>query len=214
MKVTARKSTLILSALLFQSALLAPQFNGCLEASRNSCDVCFQRKFLPGGKFCGPRQPASDPCEIYRPSKSNSNKSICAQCKPGYYIKRQVLQNPTCKKATVANCAIGDSIYVIERCLACENGLYPVIHRVGQKTLTKCQNVSHPDPHCVWGGSFSNSGTAHCARCSEGYAVDFATQTCQRAVRGCLVTENGKCVNANGYDGYSINGNGQVFKTK
>ena len=189
------------------------QYAGCVKVSSSgSCDVCYERKHLTGGKLCGPKQRASDHCLFYE--RDSSGKSICIQCKAGFAFYSGVKpgQSRCRSKASIDGCLADFLSADNEYCSACSDGYASQL--TTNRVIYECRApIRQPVPHCLWGGVSTRASTT-CYRFQEGYSLDSRTGTCfASSVRGCWQTRAGKCQLCDPYLGYSMEADGSCFKT-
>ena len=215
------KSFFILLALCSVSVFTSgnsTKYEGCTQLSEDGkCIECFERKLLPNGQGCGPKQPKNNTCEIYHYSRL-INQSYCAGCKPGYSNKEQPIGrrlNTTCIKGIIPGCLYESYLPVSETpghfCSACANNTYSFFNKT---TFTsRCAKTSNPVPHCRW-GSYVNSAGPTCFLCEDGFTLKLLTHKCIPAVQeGCWYSAYGECRGCNPFSGYSVGRDGKCFKS-
>ena len=223
-KMKFTKIALIVATLFMAAATQDASYDGCIGLLGKACSVCFRRKRPANGNGCGPLLPKNDTCDIYGFNKSPVHDGdYCVTCKAGY-TNKVTFNNGTLKYTCVPG-AIQDCINEYETvnpgntfklCDACKNGKYAVLDEKAK--TSSCQTISDPVPNCLIGGiDITNSPEIKgkkCYRCKPGYAADGRTGQCAPATqKGCWLQLKGRCYACDPYQGYSMNQQGQCYKS-
>ena len=207
-------STLILITLTSSISTADNPFNGCVQVFAGKCVACSRSHLINNGRGCGPQLPSNDTCLTY--NIGPSGKPRCNTCKVGYTEKMVIGESGlTCVKGTPENCEIGRNLFSNNKnhldCIACGNGTYSVSNKT--TNTNSCQKIDNPLPNCLW-GSFVPSAGPTCARCVDGYALDAFSLKCVTSTQiGCWIQNQGECVACNPFEDYSIDFEGNCFKT-
>ena len=208
----------VLALLTFTTGISTKNsFNGCVEIQDGKCTQCALRPVLANGQGCGPLNPANNTCFLFN-YDFIQKKQTCNGCKDGYALKVTVAGtkiSQRCGKRTIPGCLLEFDVISANRnsstCVACPNNTYSVLNRTTLKST--CQKIANPVPHCYWGSLVEPTGVK-CNRCVDGYALGSLTKVCEKTVeKGCWIQGGGKCRVCNPFEGYSIDANGNCFKT-
>ena len=144
--------------------------------------------------------------------------NTCFLCKPGYSLNLTAAADYSCAIGTIPGC-ISESTYTDSTgtrnwCFGCEKGKYSVVDP--HTKATSCKAIPNPVGNCLWGGTVDHGlmRGITCFRCQPGFAVGDLSGLCfPTAQKGCWTESDGQCTSCDPFAGYSINYQGNCFKT-